>query len=830
MKKFLTLALLCLSMGALAQGTVKYRVTGTVRDSVRKENISYATLIVSDTTKKPIASTYTSDRGVFEFRVPKGDYSLLVGFTGYTPDTMKITVGAQNLDMGTIYLTEGIAIGAVQVLGQLVTTDIDKTTYNLASDPETPALTGLEMMRKVPMLTVDGEDNIKLKGQSDFKILVNGKPSTMMTKNYKDVLKSMPANSIKSIEVITNPPAKYDAEGLGGLINIITTRKTNNGYNGSVNFGVDQWGGISGGGYIAAQLGKFALSANLYVGQNQSPKKGGSSSRIDSMAFDKHFVRGSSSGSYRGLYGGLNLEASYEIDTSNLITLAFSGGFGNSNNFSDGITEYLNANDELFSSFKSMGKNRFNYGDWGGNLDYQHTFKKPEETLTVSYKMDYNPDDSYYEYDLEEIFNYSDTYNRRSWNNSSSAEHALQIDYFNPLTKVHQIEAGMKYMIRPSFSDSQNEKRQNEEWIDNPGLKNDLNYTQHVGSFYAGYALKLKSFSAKAGVRGEFTLNEGEVVMDKDKLITGVDTRIPIFGRYFNVVPYVTLNYKINDANSLRLGYTQRLRRPNIWNLNPYLNDLNPTTISTGNPDLEAVLNHNVNLSYSIYKQKWNLNAGVSSYISDNSIEYVSRLITADDPIYGSKYAGRIFSQPQNGSHRESYRFNLGGTVRFFDGKLSVSLFGSTSYDLVSSSVTKTSNEGWSWEASANINAQPWPGGTIGMYGGIYSPSISLQNRYSAYYYNGINISQAMLKKKLRVSLSCNDPFETKRYQSSDNWGAGFSSSSQSWRYGRNFRLSVQWSFGKMEAQVKKARRGISNDDGGGSSGGGGAASGGGGK
>lgn len=283
MKKILTAVLMLLSLGAVAQSTPKYIVSGSVRDSVRDENVSYATVIVSDTLKKPFTSTYSSDKGYFEFRAPKGIYNVVVGFTGYTPDTLKIEVGAQNYSIGTVYLTEGVQLGAVQILGQLVTTDIDKTTYNLAADPETPALTGLEMMRKVPMLTVDGEDNIQLKGQTDFKILVNGKPSTMMTKNYKEVLKSMPASSIKSIEVITNPPAKYDAEGLGGLINIITVRKTNNGYNGSVNLGVDQWGSVNGGGYIAAQMGKFALSANLYASQYISPETGSTLERRDSL-------------------------------------------------------------------------------------------------------------------------------------------------------------------------------------------------------------------------------------------------------------------------------------------------------------------------------------------------------------------------------------------------------------------------------------------------------------------------------------------------------------------------------------------------------------------
>ncbi|MEG2606858.1 MAG: TonB-dependent receptor [Mucinivorans sp.] len=812
MKKILTIALFVLSMASMAQSPVKYKISGVVRDSVRGENISFATVIVKDTAAKPVASTYSSDRGLFEFRAPIGEYKMVVGFTGYTPDTLRLKVrGDMKLD--TIYLTEGLQIGAVQVLGQLVTTDIDKTTYNLSADPETPALTALEMMRKVPMLTVDGEENIQLKGQSDFKILVNGKPSTMMTKNYKDVLKSMPANSIKSIEVITNPSAKYDADGIGGLINIITVRKTNNGFNGSVNLSVDQWGSINGGGYIAAQLGKFALSANLYVGQYSSPETGGNSQRIDSMKFDKHFINGTNTGSYRGTYGGAQVEASYEIDSANLLTLAVSGNLGRGVNFSNSSTEFRTANDDLFASYLSKGLNRNSYSSVGANLDYQHTFKNPDETLTLSYKFEMNPSRSYGENELYDAINYPDIYARHSSNTASGDEHTLQIDYFKPFTKKHQLEVGLKYLLRPNTSDSKNEiKDADGLWVDDPRLKNDLDYVQHIGSFYAGYAFKLEKFSLKLGLRGEMTINDGTVKMASENL--------PLKNHYFNIVPYVTFNYKINDAHSLRLGYTQRLNRPNIWRLNPYLNDLDPTRIYSGNPDLEAVLNHNVSLNYSVYKQKWNIGFGVSTYISDNSVEQISQLLKPGDALYPT-HPGAIYARPENVGHRESYGANLNGSVRLFDGKLSISLNGSVNYSLVNAPKASLYSEGISWDASANIYAQPWKGGGVSLYGGIYSPGVDLQSKNQFYYYNGLSISQSMLKKKLRVYLSCQSPFQTKRSTHNEYWGVGFSGYSDFWRYDRNVRLSVQWNFGKMQAQVKKARRGISTDDGGGSKSGG---------
>ena len=827
MKKITSLLLLLpfLAVGAFAQTPVKYRVNGKVADSVKKEPIGYATVIVRDKDDKPYQSTYSDDKGSFECRLADGTYKMVVGFTGYTPDTLTVTVGGQNVELGTINLTEGVAIGAVQVLGQLVTSDVDKMSYNTAADPETPALTALEMIRKVPMLTVDGEDNIQLKGQTDFKILVNGKPSTMMTKNYKDVLKSMPASSILKIEVITNPPAKYDAEGVGGLINIITNRKSStNGFNGSVNLGVDQWGGVNGGAYVAVEAGKFAMSANINVGQYQSPETGSSGLRTDSTKVGDQWVpwrhiERSSSGWNRGFHGGLGVEASYQIDSVNLLTLSINGWGGGGSNMNN-YDQVYRFDNPLTPSYTVTGwsRNNYNYLSIGGNLDYQHTFKNPDETLTASYRFDANPETDDAEVSISNDLDKNDPYTnslRRQAGNNQSYEHTLQVDYYNPLTKIHQLEVGGKYIMRPNSTDNQYEIWSGDEtsgrWVDDNARKNDLNYTQHIGSFYGGYAAKLKWLTAKVGFRGELTVNDGKIVMASQD--------IPMFNRYFNIVPYVTLNFKLDDANSIRAGYTQRINRPGIWLLNPYVNDLDPDRIQTGNPNLEATLNHNVNLDYSIYKPKWNVGVSASAYWADNAIQRVSWLVEE------GQYKGRIWNTWQNIATTQNYRFGVNGGGRFLNNKLTFQLNFSAYYSIIDSNQPGLAvSEGFGWNGYANIGAQPWKDGNINLYGGIYSSAPGLQSKYSAYYYNGISVSQALLKKKLRISLSCSEPFEAKKYQTNETWGPGFYDTNEYWRYGRSFRLSLQWSFGKMQAQVKKAKRGISNDDGGsgGNKGGGG--------
>lgn len=804
-----------ISIGAIAQSpttanVTKYKVSGFVKDSMTRQPVSYSTIIVRDTAQKLITSTWAADKGQFELRVPSGSYVAVVGFTGYTPDTVRFDVKGQNIELGDIFIKEGVDIGTVQVFGQLVTSDIDKTTYNVSADPESQVINALDMMRKAPLLTVDGEDNIQLKGQSDFKILVNGKPSGMMSKNYKDVLKSMPASSIKAIEVITNPPAKYDSEGIGGIINIVTVRKSLNGYNGSINAGADQWGSVSGGGYVAAEFGKFAISANVYANNYHQPGSTNRGWRIDSLQDNRHFMTSSGVGQNNGFSGGGSIEASYNIDSLNLITLNVGLYSGSYNGDYESTVEYLKRNGSLYSKYAQHSINKSSYMSIDGGLDYQLLFKKPDRSFTLSYRFSHNPDVSSYVSNITEIENYKDAYSRRSSNEELRQEHTIQVDYYDPLTKAHQIEAGLKYILRPSTTNSNNEvwDEFSNEWLDDIRAKNDLDYTQHIGSFYGGYALKLKKFSARAGFRGEFTINEGTVKMATQD--------IPLFGRYFNIVPYLTTNFKINDAHSLRAGYTQRLRRPYIWNLNPYVNDLDPSYVSTGNPNLDAVVSNAFDLSYSLTKQTWNISASASYQMANNGI---TSLQVLRGP--GEEYEGRIFSRPENIVNQQNARLGISGSVRFFGQKLRISANASGSYNKQDAPKANLHNEGFTYNVGGNIYGQPWKNGSISFYANYGSSSTYLQGKSSGYTYSSISVSQRLLKDKLNISLSCSNPWETKRKYESSFYGPGFSSGSENLSWSRSFSLRIGWRFGKMEsAGVKKARRGITGDDGGGSKGG----------
>lgn len=806
MKSILTICVaVMLTLGVSAQSVTKYSVTGYAFDSLKNEAIPYATAVLLDNASKPISSAYTDDKGKFTLKAPKGNYKIKVIYVGYAPYEKDVEV-VGNVDLGAVSVAQGIQIEAATVYGQLVTTDIDKTTYNTAVDPEAPSLTALEMMRKVPMLSVDGEDNLKLKGGSNFKILVNGKSSSLMSNNYKDVLKSMPASSIKNIEVITNPPAKYDAEGIGGIINIITNRKVADGFSGSVWASGGTKGDYNLGTYMAGTTGKFNVSGNLYFGRYNNPANQLTVSRENYNADFGRYQQYTSSQTYSGYYEGLSVEMSYEFDSLNLLSFSVNGNLGQSSNISNAFFELFNApfNVDRVSAYKNNSSGTGSWGGVGASLDYQRSFKKKDQMLTASYKLDYNPDNNSYENYIEGI---QTTPSSASRSNSTAwgMEHAFQVDYFDPINEHHQIETGIKYTFRPSMSNSFNETLNGDVWEPNLAMKNDLDYWQHIGSAYFAYQYKIKKFSVKVGARAEYTVNTGRFKQAVES---------SLFARYFNVVPHLTLGLKIDDAQSLRLGYTQRLSRPGIWYLNPYINDEEPMNISTGNPNLLPELTHSFDLSYGIYKPAFNINASLSAMLTDNSIERVGTI---------NPTTGAMLTRPENIGIKNSYIASISAGLRFWDSKLSININADGGYVTVkANNGTGAQNQGWQGSAFMQVTGQTWKNGQVSVMGGFGLNEISLQNREQFYYFSSVSVAQTFLDKKLRLQLSAQNPWTKYQFYTMTSGDANFHQDVAQRNSNQSLRLSISWRFGKASGGVKKAARSIDSDDikGGGSKGG----------
>ncbi len=400
---------------ASAQTAKRFVVKGVVADATTKEGEQYATMkITSQTDSTSTAALAVSEAdGSFNMTLKKvGSYRLYVNAMGKQPIVRNFVVSESKpiAALDTLYIKEAShVLGAVEIVAQkpLVKADIDKITYDIEEDPDSKTNNILEMLRKVPMVTVDGDGNIKVNGSSGFKVDVNGRPNSMMSNNPKEVLKSMPASSIKKVEVITNPGPKYDAEGVGGILNIVTVGKGIEGYTVTTNGGVSN-ADVDAGMYATVKQGKLTVSGtysyNYYDGRNSHGDYSSLFTGDPSTPSASNRYATSDSRSYNHSHSG-NFEASYDVDTLRLVTASFGIWTNRSHSHSlarrnatsplSGATLYLYSD-----GGRGVSDNTYLYG----NVDYQRLFKRKGRMLTFSYKISggTNGGDNYSSYDVAE--------------------------------------------------------------------------------------------------------------------------------------------------------------------------------------------------------------------------------------------------------------------------------------------------------------------------------------------------------------------------------------------------------------------------------------------
>ena len=793
----LLITLVCSSV--MAQQTDRYQLEGRAVEASTNKGIGYATIALLKADSSIVAAVAADATGAFTIAAKEqGRYMLQISSVGYTTHNREVELVEGKTKLGKVVLEQGIDISEVVVAVQkpLIVADDEKIAYSVEDDPDSATSQVVDIMRKVPQLSVDAEGNVLLNGQSDYKVLVNGRSSSMMSKNFKSVIESMPAGSVKKIEVITNPSTKYEAEGVGGIINIITNRKVAGGYNGNVNISGSTQYFLNGNAYIAAQAGKFSISASAYLqGIKSRLAHRGEGFR---EVFDDptmHLMTSSTGMRYNGRYLGAYFNASYEIDTMNLITLE--GGYHNGKNRSNANskTEIFSIDNDRVMAYDNYLNSHYNYNSYWAAANYQRTFNRQDHTLTVSYEMDLSPDKEERLYDVLNTFNYP-TSSRRNLGDNGSFDNTVQIDYFNPINKVHSIEAGTKYIYRRYTNESQTLLRDEAtgEFAIAPDYpRSDMNYTQNILALYAGYHVKGKKLSGRVGARMEQAWSDVAVVTEKDKITYGPSL--------FNVIPYASANYRPNDANTLSLSYTQRLSRPSLWQMNPYRNE-SPLNVSYGNPDLDATLAHSVALSWRRFSSSWNISLGTTGSFSNNALSSYSFV---EDGVTHSTYG--------NIAKRQIYGLN--GTIGYRSGvKFNVQLSGQGGYNVIKAPALNLENYGFTYNVSLYASAALWKDATIYCNGYAYRFGVDLENSFKQTYFSyGLGLRQQLFKKKLTLSFTASNPFNANSKLTQVVQTNTYRSENTSWQTLRQFSFSIGYRFGKSQVNVKSTNRSIQNDD-----------------
>ena len=734
-RTFLVMTLMTLSSVAMAQTTVK----GTLMDETLGEAEPFATIRVfkAGKTEKPVAMFLTNENGQFSQEVKgKGKFDIVFSSVGKEDLKMTITLGQENpLSLDTLYIKENATmLKGVEIVAQkpLVKMEVDKMSYNVAEDEDSKSNTVLDMLRKVPMVTVDGQDNITVNGSSSFKVYVDGMPNVMFSANPSMVFKSMPATAVKSIEVMTNPGAKYDAEGAAGVLNIVMNKQNPqaaqslNGYNGTLRAtaGNKQLGASA---FINGQQGKLNYSANVMTSYN---RPGNTNTEMEQIQDNGMSQLLTSENNVKTPFTMGSLSLGYQIDPMSTLNLTAQV---NSMTMKSSGTSLTTMGGNSFGSdfsYKSTTDTKMSRTSFNGSIDYQRFFNQEHtQSLALTYQLNYSPATTEMHNDFNTTSDYIDLTNRYSDNHDKTTNHTFQLDYTMPLGTGQTLSLGGKLQLHDATSDSKYYLKD----IFDPNTSSEYEYKNSILAGYGEYAGNFGKLGAKAGLRYEYTWQDV-----KYHLGNGEDFKKD----YGRLVPTASLQYNLGVGSNLGLTYNMRISRPGISYLNPYVDKTNPIAISYGNPELDVEKSHNLSLVYNMFTSKLMVNLNLHHNFVDNAISQYS--FYDSNNLLNTTY-GNVVQRHQTGLSGYVNYLLTKDTRLFFNGGLN--------YTDLRSDALDQKNSGWTFNAMVGLQQTlPWDL-KLSAFAITSTKNYTLQGWSGGFNILTATLSKSLLKDKLTIGV-----------------------------------------------------------------------------
>ena len=833
------------------------RLSGTITEAATGKPVSYATVSVVDpATNSAVNGGVAGDDGKFVLPgIPAGTYRVEVSFLGFTNQTRTVTVPAAG---GTVALGTIALVASAQKLGEVVVTGrkplieerVDRTVYNADVDKTTAGGDATDVLKRVPLLSVDLDGNVSLRGSSNIRVLINNKPSTIAASSIADALKQIPAEQIQTVEVITSPSAKYDGEGSGGIINIITkqnnlrgaslsvnasagTRASNLGLNGSVSNGKF---GASLGGFGRAQYntpGSFEnlqRSTNLQTGQRTTVEQSAATRRTNA-------------------FGRYTLGLTYDFNKQNSLAGSLAYGVRNGSNYQDQLISNVLAGATTGITSVRDVTSTSNSGTVDASLNYTHLYEVKQRELSVLTLFSRNnqtndftnsvfaPDNRAY---LGELGNNNQSHNQ---------EITGQVDYQSPTAKDQILEVGAKNIVRRVTSDYN--------YFYGPGLAptvfpapNSFLYKQNVAAAYVAYTIGLpKGFALKPGVRFEYTTIDASF-SDPNGVLTA--TAIPNYGK---LLPSVNLSRKFENGNVLKLAYNLRIQRPSLQFLNPNVQASNPLNASAGNPQLQPENTQNFELGYSTQiKQKVNVN--ISTFVRSTNDAIQTVRVPLPDSLNPNKVPGALLSTFRNAGTERAYGTNL--YVGVNNAKLSVNASMDLFYNVLRNNdptaIYNSKNQGFVVNGrvfgSYNLN-KDW---ALQAFAFVRGQQVQLQGYQSGFGVYSLSVQRNFAEKRGSIGFGAENFFNNQitirnsvstpyvdQYQGVPINAPVLEQNSANVLNRLSLKINFSYRIGKLSVDQRRGRRGVNNDDlkdgggdggfdGGGGGGGGAPAGGGGGR
>lgn len=750
---------------------------------------------------RPVKGAVSGDDGLISTPLPhRGDYRLVVVGMNSAVAERQFSVSDESpvANLGVIVMPAvATELAEITVTAQrpLVIKEIDRLSYDVLSDTESQTAPLLDILRKVPLVSVDAEGNIKVNGSDNFTIYKNGRPNNSFSKNAKDIFRALPASTIKKIEVITDPGAREDAEGVGAILNIVTASGTSlKGVTGSVGLYADINNPVpQANAYLTTQIDKvtFSVMGSYWQQGGRRERSNMVSDGTYISTGDKLYTNAISRNDSEGGWG--SAEGSWEPDTMNLVTMNFdmySYNFETRKNENTLLTQADGNPVYSFSTFSHYPTHR--YTDLGGAINYQRSTRRKDESITASYRIAHTNQKQVMATEYSNMVNAPMDYTGiNSHFDLNFLEQTFQLDWSRPYGRIHKLDLGAKFIQR------NNDSRNTRYYTGAGNTYDDFTHRTSIGAVYADWRATFGRVSLRAGIRYEYSHLSA-------KFRTG-DMRH--FGSNLNdFAPNAAVNWNINDANTLKLSYNRRINRPGISYLDPTVS-VSPLVTSSGNPDLGSSAYNAVTLNYTLIRPRITLDASVSGTISNNAIAQVKTVenqhtyYTYDNVDHYRQLRLSAYAQWTPWDKTRIVVNASGGPVRYHrpSAKLSETVWQSHIYLNIQQTIP--------WKIILRANA-----GFFGGYGSLYTRS---KNNASSIWHS-IGVQRNFLKEdRLSVSIFINNPFgpNTLDYTSETFNTDYVSRSTTTYNYRRDVGISIRYRFGSLTASVKKTKASISNDD-----------------
>ncbi len=773
-----------------------YKISGIIKDSAHKP-LTYATvgLYKAGQTEEALKSTYSNETGKYQFNaIDTGSYTIIYSHTGFGEQQQHVTITDKDMSMADISLTRsnGTMTGVTVVAKKPLIEQLDdKIVFNVENDPATKTETAIDILRKTPFVSVDGDDNVQVNGQSNFKVLLNGRETAMFAQNVKEALKGFPGALITKIEVITSPSAKYDGEGVGGVINIITKKKVV-GYNGSLSSHMSSTKWFNLNGNFSAKFGKLGITM-FYGGGGTTGQTGKNFTQTTPFVpslFTKRTLAGTRY--MRNFWNNGNIEFSYELDSLNTLSSYgnVSGGFNKNVNDQTITTEFPSSPTSV-SYYHLTSRNE--YPTYSIGTDYIRKFKNNKER---EFSIRLNGE-------IGKAHSFLDSWqdnpgtDRFIVNNSvaNNKQYTVQSDYIHPLKNNQKIEAGVKAILRRATSDFESMIKYDEieDYKLNPSNTDYFSYNQDVYSVYSTYSFKMKKTTFRLGARLENTAIDGNFLTSGTK----VDQH------YATLLPNIQSTTKFSNTFTMVLGYQKRLQRPFIWNLNPFVNNNDSLNIFYGNPDLGPQTINAFSVQTRFNKGGTFAGLTFEASYSGNKILQFAKFDAATG-------VTRTTSLNIGKELQLSITGNISAKI---NPDWNVFLNGNVRYNRVSNKLVEgQSNSGIGGNANLNSSYKIGKKFTASGYAGFWRGPVTIQSKYPLNIWYGMGMGYKLFKEKVTVSLMGNNFLQKYRDWKMVTTDPNFQTTSVTTMPFGGVALALTWNFGKLTENVSK-KKGVNNDD-----------------